>query len=284
MSQKEKRAYNQIDSQVLGTENREPVKYKKEKKMVHQLEATQPSQSQRVEYIAPKPKKALSAYICFITKSSKEVCEKEGIPYKDAFSKCAKLWSELTEDQKKPFNQEAEIEVKRHEREMKEYNETGFFVNKDGVNSSTLDKVKVKTKHMASSQVVAVNQEVPSEPEPVKPKKNMVPFMFLVKLRSREVMEQNKDTCKSAAGAIKILGEQWRNMDEAGKAKYVELSKKDLERHQKQMADFKENGWFTLEDGTKSSDMQPKTKLGKRKRRVSPSPPSQEQKKQKVQE
>jgi hypothetical protein len=52
----------------------------------------------------------------------------------------------MSEDEKKPFVAEAEKDQGRHEREIKEYKETGFFTNVSGVNSSTLDKIKVKPK------------------------------------------------------------------------------------------------------------------------------------------
>lgn len=100
---------------------------------------------------------------------------------------------------------------------MKEYKDTGFFTNAEGVNSSTLDKIKVKPKKNAVETVEEVSQE-PKE-EALKPKKAMVPFMFFVKTKSKIVMEENQ--CKSAAGAIKILGERWKTMTETDKAPYV---------------------------------------------------------------
>lgn len=53
-------------------------------------------------------------------------------------------------------------------------------------------------------------------------------------------------------------------MDDAAKAPYTEMSKNDQVRHDKQLADFNSLGYFTLEDGTKSTEHQPKVKLGKR--------------------
>lgn len=53
----------------------------------------------------------------------------------------------------------------------------------------------------------------------VKPKKANVAFMFLVKDQSRKILAENKEL-KSAAGAIKILGEKWRVMTDAEKAPY----------------------------------------------------------------
>lgn len=102
----------------------------------------------------------------------------------------------------------------------------------------------------------------------MRPKKAMVAFMFLVKTMSKQVMAENKEECKSAAGAIKILGERWRNMTAEEKAPYVKMSEDDKLRHDKQLLDFNKQGWFTLADGSKSSD-QTNVKLGKRARKDS---------------
>jgi hypothetical protein len=37
--------------------------------------------------------------------------------------------------------------------------------------------------------------------------------------------------CPTAAGALKILGEKWRNMPDAEKQKYVKMAEDDQKRH-----------------------------------------------------
>jgi hypothetical protein len=59
----------------------------------------------------------------------------------------------------------------RYEKEMKQFNKTGFFTNKEGVCSSTL---KAKPKKVKRGEVREVVQEV-------KPKRAMVPYMFMMK-------------------------------------------------------------------------------------------------------
>ena len=52
----------------------------------------------------------------------------------------------MSDKQKAPFNKLSEADKVRHQNEMKEFKETGFFTNKDGVNSKTLPKVMTKQK------------------------------------------------------------------------------------------------------------------------------------------
>jgi hypothetical protein len=86
----------------------------------------------------------------------------------------------------------------------------------------------------------------------------------LVKEKAKETMTEHK--CPTAAGALKILGEVWRNMPDSQKQKYVKLSEADKVRQQNQMKELDDNGYFTLDDGTLSSSLKPKVKriLGKR--------------------
>ena len=88
----------------------------------------------------------------------------------------------------------------------------------------------------------------------MKPKKAKVAFMFFVKAESQKVMKEND--FKSAAPAVKLLGQKWQSMSETDKKPYLDLRDEDVLRHQKQMKEFVETGSFTMEDGTKSSDHQ----------------------------
>jgi hypothetical protein len=67
-------------------------------------------------------------------------------------------------------------------------------------------------------------------------------------------------SCASAASSIKILGQLWQEMTDAQKKPYADLRDKDLLRFQKQTKEFSAKGYFTLEDGSKSTDQLPKVK------------------------
>ena len=44
----------------------------------------------------------------------------------------------MTDDQKTEYADMAKLDEVRHENELKEFKETGFFTNKDGVNSKDI--------------------------------------------------------------------------------------------------------------------------------------------------
>ena len=126
------------------------------------------------------------AYIQFVNFKCKDLVDTEKIPHKEAFAKCGSLWKELNDEQKQPFVEKEKADRVRYEKEMKEFNETGFFTNKEGVNSKDLDKVKVKPK---KGEILKKKSK---EDKILKPKKACVPFMFLVKEKSKALIEEHK--------------------------------------------------------------------------------------------
>ena len=102
---------------------------------------------------------------------------------------------------------------------------------------------------------------------PVVPKKVGTPYTYYIKTNAKECMEKNKISMTEASS---LLSKQWNEMSDKLKQPYLDLSFKDQSRHQKQVADFKNLGYFTLEDGTKSSSLKPKIKkIGQKRARKS---------------
>ena len=52
-------------------------------------------------------------------------------------------WNQLGETQKEPYNQLNAADKIRHEKEMAEFNEKGYFINEKGENSKTFYKPKI---------------------------------------------------------------------------------------------------------------------------------------------
>ena len=48
--------------------------------------------------------------------------------------------------------------------------------------------------------------------------------------------------------------EMWQNLSQKEKQKYIDLNKEQTKLYKKQMLDLSNLGYFTLEDGTKSTD------------------------------
>ena len=64
--------------------------------------------------------------------------------------------------------------------------------------------------------------------------------------------------------AAKLLGEKWQKMSDDQKQPYTKMSTADGLRHDKHVEELKEKGYFTLEDGSKSTDPK-KSKIVKKR-------------------
>jgi hypothetical protein len=100
------------------------------------------------------------------------------------------------------------------------------------------------------------------------PKKVSVPFMYLVKEKSGQVIKEQG--FKNCGPALKFLGTVWANMSDEEKQPYVDLSEQDAKRQANQYDELAQKGYFTLEDGTKSSDLPPKIRKVKKDSRLVP--------------
>ena len=77
-----------------------------------------------------------------------------------------------------------------------------------------------------------------------------------------KIKEEHK--IEKLSAAAKKTGEVWSGMSDKDKKKYEALHAKDKVRYEKQCAELEKNGFFKMDDGSKSSDHKPKKKLGKR--------------------
>jgi hypothetical protein len=99
--------------------------------------------------------------------------------------------------------------------------------------------------------------------EPVKPKKHKSHYSCFIKQKMQEVKGKTLDQNQKCTEMMKKLGEDWTKMDEKQRLPFVKLSEKDRERFDREMADFKNKGYFVDQDGVKSTDtrkMKPKFK------------------------
>jgi hypothetical protein len=65
---------------------------------------------------------------------------------------------------------------------------------------------------------------------------------------------------------MKRAGEEWKKMDEKEKAPFLKSEADDLKRHERQLAELKAKGYFTMDDGTRSSEHAAKKKKSKKSR------------------
>ena len=66
--------------------------------------------------------------------------------------------------------------------------------------------------------------------------------------------------------AFKLAGEMWKQMNEEAKAPYEKMSQEDKVREEKQKAELAKKGYYTLTNGTKSTDPENAQLLKKKKK------------------
>ena len=97
----------------------------------------------------------------------------------------------------------------------------------------------------------------------MKPTRPANPYIFFLKENQARVKEEHK--CGAASETAKILGEQWKAMNDEQKKPYLEKQAADQTRYEAQCREMKDKGYFTLPDGSKSSDHKKKVPVKRQK-------------------
>lgn len=81
--------------------------------------------------LAPvKPKRPTSSFFYFTIENRKKItAANPGIAFKDIAAFNAKDWKAISEGDKKKFEKMVDEDRKRYAKEMKQFNELGYFVN-----------------------------------------------------------------------------------------------------------------------------------------------------------
>ena len=96
-----------------------------------------------------KPKAPMNPYICYMNANvvlirdyaNKYIYPNDGITrtkhqiYVESMTQCGKNWKAMSSQEQEPYHSLAQEEYYRFVNEMKEFKETGFYTNKDGVNT-----------------------------------------------------------------------------------------------------------------------------------------------------
>merc|ERR1719263_1931245 len=120
---------------------------------------------------------------------------------------------------------------------MKELENKGYFTNKDGVKSSDLLK-------KGALDILRKNNDL-------MPKHPISDHRFFAMENVPKIMERKGF---NHAEASKICSKMWDDVSLKGKMKYLEMHEKDVRRYQKQLLELQTHGYFTLENGSKSTD------------------------------
>lgn len=84
---------------------------------------------------------ALSTYLYFANEKYKtQKLENPDLKVTEIMRNNGEAWKKLTEEQKKPFEKLHQEDVVRHEKEMKEFNELGYYTTADGIKSTFMTR------------------------------------------------------------------------------------------------------------------------------------------------
>ena len=114
--------------------------------------------------VVHKPKKACVAFMFYVKeKSSNLMKERDDLKTAaDAIKVLGKQWSEMTEEEKQPYLDLRAKDMERHDKQMKEFQETGQWTLEDGTSSKDLaPKIKkIKRGSYLQKRVVANNPDI----------------------------------------------------------------------------------------------------------------------------
>lgn len=93
----------------------------------------------------------------------------------------------------------------------------------------------------------------------VRPKKFISAYHAFIREQSLKASAKEK-SAGSVGSPLKHLSAVWQRMTDDEKKPYELESKKDKLRKERQDRELEQQGYFTLKDGTKSTDLKPKPK------------------------
>lgn len=142
----------------------------------------------------------------------------------------------MTDKAKAPYVNKSKLDQKRHEKETKDYETKGFFINSDGENSKDLYQIKYG----------------------VQPKRAMSAYFIFMNEYRRALM--TKDPSLKITEITKMATKAWANLSEDQKGPFIKKHNEDLERCQTEKKQLNENGFFVNSAGIKSTEMKQKKK------------------------
>lgn len=158
-------------------------------------------------------------------------------------------WKKLSDDQRQIYNDKAKTDKDRYRAECKQLEQQNSKTT-----AGKSQAAKSQAAASSSSNVVTVDKDA------TQPKRPMSGFFFFSMQNQANLKQQNPDI--KITERAKLNGEQWNKMTEVEKQPYQKLHDQDVVRHDKEMKQMRELGYFINSDGVKSTFL---TKKGKAK-------------------
>jgi hypothetical protein len=166
----------------------------------------------RLQKKAPgAPKRGKSPYILFSMDKREEIkaSMEENAKVTDVMRAIADAWAKMSDDEKAPWKQAAEVDKQRYEEEMANY---------DG-------PLRVPNKR--------------AKKHPDAPKRASSAFLFYSQVMRPRIKSENPEMKNTEIS--KQLGEAWAKATDVQKAPYVEKEKEDRARYKREMEEWNNN-------------------------------------------
>ena len=179
--------------------------------------------------LPPGPKRAQSAYLYFCADRRPSIKQAHpDMKGTDIMTKLGDLWRELPDSAKIPFQEEAEKDKNRYDRENAIYQRE----NKEII--AKYKEAKKASKKQLKNQVIPKSL-LPELPKP--PKRAQSAYLFFC--QERRVMIKDQFPEMKGTEIVTKLGQQWQTLNESQKTRYVAEAKKDKERFERENAQYK---------------------------------------------
>ena len=130
---------------------------------------------------------------------------------------------------------QAEADQKRRQREMKEFEKNGYFINQDGVKSTDASDLMLNPKF--KHHVVA----------PKYPKTNYV--IYIAAEMEKIKKEAPKDVKLVPSVEAKKIAAAWSELPDSEKKHFAKLAELDQERYNREFNQLISQGFFITKDG-----------------------------------
>lgn len=158
----------------------------------------------------------------------------------------------MTTKERQPYVLLGDKEKKRVEKQAAELKKNGYYTLDDGSKSTdpqNADLLKVKAKKVKKSKKGDESESEDDTHPP--PKRAISAWAYFNSKMAAQFAKEGKQK-----EAFQLASDLWNKMTEAEKKPYNDMNAKDKARQEKQAAELKKHGYYTLEDGSKSTDSQ----------------------------
>jgi len=175
----------------------------------------------------------MSSYACFaqvIREEHRKKHPNEVINFTEFSKKCGDKWKEMTAEERRRFEQMADLDKERHKREMASFTAAGGDVA-DGKQQRGRKRKSAKAKK-----------------DPGKPKRAWSAFFFYCDEFRPKVREENPGW--KVGDVAKELGRRWETCPD--KSKYEEQARRDKERYERDMEAYRRGDFVPPTGGKKA--------------------------------